>query len=93
VPRIACAAPELKRNESHAGFSTTVNNIDVFPQVRALVHPTGRYSKKCPQVEGHVLRLSARHAKLRREGYRKANAREGHDSFTPTVGQKDKGIG
>lgn len=36
-----------------------------------VVHPTGQYSNKCPQVEGHVLRLSARHAKLRREGYRK----------------------
>jgi hypothetical protein len=35
------------------------------------VHPTGQYSKKYPQVEGHVLRLSGRHAKLRREGYRK----------------------
>jgi hypothetical protein len=28
------------------------------------VHPSGQYSKECPQVEGHVLRLSARHAKL-----------------------------
>ena len=27
--------------------------------------------KKCPQAEGHLLRLSGRHAKLRREGYRK----------------------
>jgi hypothetical protein len=35
------------------------------------VHPTGQYSKKYPQVEGHGLRLSDRHAKLRREGYRK----------------------
>jgi hypothetical protein len=35
------------------------------------VHPTGQYSKKCPQVDGHVLHLSGRHAKLRREGYRK----------------------
>jgi hypothetical protein len=34
------------------------------------VPPTGQYSKKCPQVEGHVVRLSGRHAKLRREGYR-----------------------
>lgn len=39
------------------------------------VPPTGQYSKKCPQVEGHVLRLSARHAKLRREGYRKLEHR------------------
>jgi hypothetical protein len=38
------------------------------------VHPTGQYSKKYPQVEGHVLRLSGRHAKLRREGYGKASA-------------------
>ena len=30
-----------------------------------------RRAKKCPQVEGHVVCLSARHAKLRREGYRK----------------------
>jgi hypothetical protein len=29
------------------------------------VHPTGQYSEKCPQVDGHVLRLSGRHAKLR----------------------------
>src|SRR5918994_4658664 len=35
------------------------------------LHPTGQYSKKCPQVDGHVLHLSGRHAKLRREGYRK----------------------
>jgi hypothetical protein len=34
------------------------------------VHPTGQYSKKCPHVEGHALRLSARHARLRRDGYR-----------------------
>jgi 2'-hydroxyisoflavone reductase len=40
-------------------------------QSQSLVHPTGQYSKKCPQVEGHVLRLSGRHAKVRREGYRK----------------------
>jgi hypothetical protein len=36
------------------------------------VHPTGQYSKKCPQVDGHVVHLSARHAKVRREGYRKS---------------------
>jgi hypothetical protein len=41
-----------------------------------LVHPTGQYSKKYPQVDGHVLRLSARHAKLRRAGYRKTAARD-----------------
>jgi len=35
------------------------------------VHPTGQKSKKCPQVDGHVLSLRARHAKVRREGYRK----------------------
>jgi hypothetical protein len=35
------------------------------------VHPTGQYSKRYPQVEGQMLRLSGRHAKLRREGYRK----------------------
>jgi hypothetical protein len=34
------------------------------------VLPTGQKSKKCPQVEGHVVRLSARHAKIRPEGYR-----------------------
>jgi hypothetical protein len=42
--------------------------VDVGFQV---VHPTGQYSKKYPLVDGHVLRLSRRHAKLRREGYRK----------------------
>jgi RNA polymerase sigma-70 factor (ECF subfamily) len=36
--------------------------MTVFLLVRALVHPTGQKSKKCPQVEGHVLHLSARHA-------------------------------
>jgi len=36
-----------------------------------VVHPTGQYAKRYPQVEAHILRLSARHAKLRREGYRK----------------------
>ncbi|MGH7425773.1 MAG: helix-turn-helix domain-containing protein [Candidatus Methylomirabilales bacterium] len=35
------------------------------------VHPTGQFSRKCPQVEGHVVCLSARHAKLRRDGYRR----------------------
>jgi hypothetical protein len=34
------------------------------------VHPTGQNSKRCPHVEGHALRLSARHAKFRRDGYR-----------------------
>jgi NAD(P)-dependent dehydrogenase (short-subunit alcohol dehydrogenase family) len=38
------------------------------------VHPTGQYSKQCPQVEGHVLRLSARYTKLRRSAYRKVAA-------------------
>jgi len=41
------------------------------------VHATGQKSKECPQVEGHVLHLSARHAKLRREGYRKKGACDG----------------
>jgi hypothetical protein len=35
------------------------------------VPPTGQKSNKRPQVDGHVLRLSGRHAKLRRDGYRK----------------------
>jgi hypothetical protein len=35
------------------------------------VHPTGQYSKRCPQVDGHVLCLRPRHAKVRREGYMK----------------------
>jgi hypothetical protein len=35
------------------------------------VHPTGQKSKRSPQVDGHVLRVSGRHAKLRREGHRK----------------------
>jgi hypothetical protein len=34
------------------------------------VHPTEPYSTKCPHVESHALRLSARHAKFRRDGYR-----------------------
>ncbi len=28
------------------------------------MHPTGQKSKNCPQVNGHVFGLSARHAKL-----------------------------
>jgi hypothetical protein len=36
-----------------------------------IAHPTGQCSKKYPQVDGHVVRLSGRHAKLRRDGYRK----------------------
>jgi hypothetical protein len=46
-----------------------------------MVHPTGQYSKKYPQVEGHVLHLSARHAKLRREGYRKQGTDDALDRF------------
>jgi hypothetical protein len=41
----------------------------------SLVHPTGQKSKKCPQVDGHVVYLSGRHAKLRRDGYRKPERR------------------
>lgn len=37
--------------------------------------PTGQYLEECPQVKGHVLGLSDRHAKLRRSGYRKSAAR------------------
>ncbi len=47
------------------------------------VHPAGQYSKKCPQVEGHVFQLSARHAKVRRKGYRsggKGRPRTSHSS-------------
>jgi hypothetical protein len=36
-----------------------------------LVHPTGQKSKKCPQVEGLPVLLSNRHAKIRRDGYRR----------------------
>lgn len=36
------------------------------------VHPTGQKATKCPQVEGHMVQLRRRHAKLRREGYRKS---------------------
>ena len=36
------------------------------------VHPTGQKSKKCPQVEGLPVVLSKRHAKTRRDGYRRA---------------------
>jgi hypothetical protein len=32
---------------------------------------TGQYSKKSPQVEGLPVVLSKRHAKIRREGYRR----------------------
>jgi hypothetical protein len=39
------------------------------------VHPTGQKSKKCPQVDGYVVYLSGRHAKLRRDGYRKLERR------------------
>jgi hypothetical protein len=35
------------------------------------VHPTGQKSKKCPQVEGLPVVLGKRHAKIRREGYRR----------------------
>jgi hypothetical protein len=35
------------------------------------VHPTGQKSKIYPQVEGRLLRLSGRHARVRRDGYRK----------------------
>ncbi len=34
------------------------------------VHPTGQYSKECPQV-GFPVALSKRHAKIRRNGYRR----------------------
>jgi hypothetical protein len=35
------------------------------------VHPTGQYSNKYPQVEGLPVVLSKRHAKIRRDGYRR----------------------
>jgi hypothetical protein len=44
------------------------------------VPPTGQYWKKCPQVEGRALSLSARHAKLRRAGYWKTGAPDGERS-------------
>jgi hypothetical protein len=37
-----------------------------------VVPPTGQYSKICPQVEAHVLSLSAPHAKVRRDRHRVA---------------------
>jgi hypothetical protein len=43
----------------------------VFPLLLALVPPTGQKSKKCPQVEGLPIVLSKRHAKIRRDGYRR----------------------
>jgi hypothetical protein len=52
-----------------------VFRVPIFGPPYGLVHPTGQYSKKYPQVEGHMLRLSARHAKLRREGYGKREHR------------------
>jgi hypothetical protein len=39
--------------------------------VKVRVHPTGQKSKKCPQVEGLPVVLSKRHAKIRREGFRR----------------------
>jgi hypothetical protein len=36
------------------------------------VPPTVQKSKKCPQVEGLPVVLSKRHAKIRRDGYRRA---------------------
>jgi site-specific DNA recombinase len=45
-----------------------VFRVPVFRPPYGSVLPTGQKSKKCPQVEGHMVRLSARHAKIRREG-------------------------
>jgi hypothetical protein len=73
--QMAPVNPDEYRSQNHVHVFDHRNNTGVFPQVRALVHPTGQYSKKCPQVEGHVLHLSGRHAKLRREGYRKRQHR------------------
>ncbi len=50
------------------GHIEPVFRVPIFGPPYRLVHPTGQKSKKYPQVEGHVLHLSARHAKLRREG-------------------------
>jgi hypothetical protein len=52
-------------------FSTTVNATEVFPLLLAVVHPTVQKSKKYPQVEGLPVALSKRHAKIRRDGYRR----------------------
>lgn len=40
-----------------------------------LVPPTGQKSKKYPQVEGLPVVLSKRHAKIRRDGYRRGGLR------------------
>jgi hypothetical protein len=50
--------------------SWSPGRLPVDSTIFSPVHPTGQKSKKCPQVEGHVVRLSGRHAKLRRAGYR-----------------------
>jgi hypothetical protein len=43
--------------------------------------PNRTVLEKSPQVEGHVLRLSGSHAKLRREGYRSATTDDALDRF------------
>lgn len=53
------------------GHFQPVSRLRVVGPPYGSVHPTGQKSNKCPQVEGHVLALSSRHAKRRREGYRR----------------------
>jgi hypothetical protein len=50
---------------------TIVDDCTISTRADRFVHPTGQKSKKYPQVDGHVLSLNARHAKLRRDGYRR----------------------
>jgi hypothetical protein len=57
------------------GHVQPVFRVPVFGPPYRSVHPTGQKSTKYPQVEGHVLRLSARHAKIRREGYHRDRSR------------------
>ena len=62
----------VERPERHGKDSTIPLRFLTGP-------PTGRYSREYPQVDGHVLSLSARHAKFRPDGYRKTRAGVGPD--------------
>jgi RNA polymerase sigma-70 factor (ECF subfamily) len=61
--------------------------------VGSRVPPTGQYAKEYPQVEGHILRLSGRHAKLRREGYRKNQPRGWVRSLSSPSPEKNEAAG
>jgi len=68
----------IANRDSHAGEQNLLPVGFSAPQLEQIkgaevysVHPIGEKSQKCPHVEGHVLRLSGRNAKVRRERYRK----------------------